>query len=158
MSCIHNHKSVRSEVPRRTYIGCPSLFPFTNFQGCFYFTLTRVLPPSLSVFFSHSLFFSEHIHTEHFQTHCGRASMYFLISRGACAYSHCWLPLVPHSRAWLRRPFPLCILIFVFIPRCTVATLSALISILVTRRYAERATPVDASLHRRVSTFCLFPE
>lgn len=124
----------------------------------FLFYFNARIAPSLSVFFSHSLLFSEHIHTEHFQTHCGRVSIYFLISRGACAYSYCWLWLLPHSRAWLRRPFPLCILIFVFIPRCTVATLSALISILVTRRYVERATPVDASLYRRVSTFCLFPE
>lgn len=47
--------SIWSGVIEKIYIGCPSLFPFTNFQGYFYFILTRIPSPS-PLFFSHYVY------------------------------------------------------------------------------------------------------
>lgn len=102
---------------KKIYIGCPSLFPFTNFQGCFYFILTRIPSPS-PLFSSHYVYNTspvEHVHIVHFQM---RTSIYSFIPCNACAHSHCSPQLLPYGHAWLRRPFPLCILIFVFISVC----------------------------------------
>lgn len=54
---------------KKIYIGCPSLFPFTNFQGCFYFILTRIPSPS-PLFSSHYVYNTspvEHVHIDTFR-------------------------------------------------------------------------------------------
>ena len=128
------------------------LFPFTNFQGCFYFILTRVLPRPTPVFFSspsRSLPLGEHARAKHSQTQRRRASIHIL-----------WFPPgrmrtfpLPSVTPSIRRLCPTAPTVsssmhsdFCVYAR-TVATLSALISILVTcpLRRACHVVPAVAS-------------